>query len=228
MGELNSRAQLLEVVRQVRRRWRLKLALRGAVGFLLAGVLAIVAMAYALEALKFTPTAIFAFRIVTAVRAGRRRRVVLRAAVVAQGHRRTGRALSRRTRADARLHHPQRDGGVREAGRLVARSDPAADRKRDRPRARDPRRPAHRARPDAPLCLDRRRRRAGGHRALHLRPRPTCATRCRRIFVISSERRSRGAVPDRRSRPATPPFPRARIRRSMPRCRDSTRPMRRS
>ncbi|MSO82209.1 MAG: hypothetical protein EXQ53_02780, partial [Acidobacteria bacterium] len=65
MGELNPRAQLLEVVRQVRRRWRLKLALRGAVGFLIAGVLAILAIAYALEALKFTPSAIFWFRIVT-------------------------------------------------------------------------------------------------------------------------------------------------------------------
>ena len=67
MGEPNSRAQLLDVVRQVRRRWRIKLALRGAVGFLLAGVVAIVAMAYTLEALKFTATAIVAFRIVTAV-----------------------------------------------------------------------------------------------------------------------------------------------------------------
>ena len=65
MGEVNARAQLLEVVRQVRRRWRLKLALRGAVGFLIAGVLAIVAIAYALETLKFTPTAILSFRIVT-------------------------------------------------------------------------------------------------------------------------------------------------------------------
>ena len=55
----NARAQLLEVVRQVRRRWRLKLALRGAVGFLLAGLVAILAIAYALEALKFTPGAIF-------------------------------------------------------------------------------------------------------------------------------------------------------------------------
>jgi hypothetical protein len=65
MGD--SRAQLLEVVRQVRRRWRIKLALQGAVGFLLAGVAAIVAVAYALETLKFTPGAIFAFRIVTAL-----------------------------------------------------------------------------------------------------------------------------------------------------------------
>ena len=65
MGEINARAQLLEVVRQVRRRWRIKLALRGAVGFLLAGVVAMIAIAYALEALKFTPTAILSFRIVT-------------------------------------------------------------------------------------------------------------------------------------------------------------------
>ena len=67
MGELNPRAQLLEVVRQVRRRWRIKLALRGAVGFLVAGVVAIIAIAYALEALKFTPAAILSFRIVTAL-----------------------------------------------------------------------------------------------------------------------------------------------------------------
>ena len=63
MGD--SRAQLLDVVRQVRRRWRIKLALKGAVGFLLAGLVAILAIAYALETLKFTPTAIFWFRIVT-------------------------------------------------------------------------------------------------------------------------------------------------------------------
>ena len=67
MGEVNARAQLLEVVRQVRRRWRIKLALRGAVGFLLAGLVAIVAIAYTLEALKFSPDAIFWFRIVTVV-----------------------------------------------------------------------------------------------------------------------------------------------------------------
>lgn len=67
MGEANARAQLLDVVRQVRRRWRIKLALKGAVGFLLAGLAAILAIAYALEALKFTPAAIFWFRIVTAL-----------------------------------------------------------------------------------------------------------------------------------------------------------------
>jgi hypothetical protein len=67
MGDMNARAQLIEVVRQVRRRWRLKLALRGAVGFLVAGVLAMIAIAYTLEALKFTPTAILASRVITAL-----------------------------------------------------------------------------------------------------------------------------------------------------------------
>src|SRR6185503_7098688 len=65
IGGSNPRARLLEVVRQVRRRWRIKLALRGAVGFLVAGVAAILAIAYTLEALKFTPSAIFWFRILT-------------------------------------------------------------------------------------------------------------------------------------------------------------------
>jgi hypothetical protein len=64
---VNPRAQLLDVVRQVRRRWRLKLALRGAVGFLLAGLAAILAIAYALETFKFTPSAIFWFRIIAGV-----------------------------------------------------------------------------------------------------------------------------------------------------------------
>src|SRR5258706_18214 len=63
----NPRAQLLEVVRQVRRRWRIKLALRGAVGFLLAGLVALLSIAYLLEAFKFAPMAIFWFRIVTAL-----------------------------------------------------------------------------------------------------------------------------------------------------------------
>ena len=46
-----ARAELVAVIRQVRRRWRTKLALRGAVGFLVAGLLAILAIAAALELL---------------------------------------------------------------------------------------------------------------------------------------------------------------------------------
>lgn len=67
MGDLTARAQLLEVIRQVRRRWRIRLAVQGAVGFLIAGVVAMIAIAYVLETLKFAPSAIFAFRIITAL-----------------------------------------------------------------------------------------------------------------------------------------------------------------
>ena len=64
------RAALLEVIRQVRHRWRMKLAIRGAVGFIAATVLALVASAYALEALRFSPGAILSFRIILFVVAG--------------------------------------------------------------------------------------------------------------------------------------------------------------
>ena len=67
MGDVNARAQLLDIVRQVRRRWRIRLAVQGAVGFLIAGVAAMIAIAYVLESLKFAPTAILVFRIVTAL-----------------------------------------------------------------------------------------------------------------------------------------------------------------
>ena len=49
MGDVNARAQLLEVVRQVRRLWRIKLALKGAVGFLVAGTTATEISSAALE-----------------------------------------------------------------------------------------------------------------------------------------------------------------------------------
>jgi hypothetical protein len=59
-----SDSELVEVIGQVRRRWRLKLALRGAV--LVAGltVLAIIAAAFGLESRRFTPESILAFRII--------------------------------------------------------------------------------------------------------------------------------------------------------------------
>ena len=56
------RAELLDVIRSVRNRWRAKLALRGAV-FVLAGtLLALFLSASSLEALRFSPTAIILFR----------------------------------------------------------------------------------------------------------------------------------------------------------------------
>ena len=44
------RTALIEVIRQVRTRWRLKLAVQGAVGFIAATAVALIASAYALEA----------------------------------------------------------------------------------------------------------------------------------------------------------------------------------
>jgi hypothetical protein len=58
------RATLLDVIRQVRKRWRVKLAVRGTVGFLAATAVALIGSAYALEALRFSPSSILAFRIV--------------------------------------------------------------------------------------------------------------------------------------------------------------------
>ncbi|MEZ5283483.1 MAG: hypothetical protein R2712_01485 [Vicinamibacterales bacterium] len=62
-----ARAELIAVVRQVRRRWRTKLAIRGAAGFLLAGVLAMVAIATGLDYFRFSPSAILLARVVTAL-----------------------------------------------------------------------------------------------------------------------------------------------------------------
>ena len=61
--EKGDRSTLLDVIRQVRYRWRVKLALRGAVGFLAATIVALIASAYALEALRFSAGAILAFRV---------------------------------------------------------------------------------------------------------------------------------------------------------------------
>jgi hypothetical protein len=62
-----TRSQIVDIVRQVRRRWRLRIALRGALGVLGLGVLALLGAAWTLEALRFTPGSIFAFRILIAL-----------------------------------------------------------------------------------------------------------------------------------------------------------------
>ena len=61
--EKGDRSTLLNVIRQVRQRWRVKLAIRGAVGFLAATVVALIASAYALETLRFSAGSILAFRV---------------------------------------------------------------------------------------------------------------------------------------------------------------------
>src|SRR6266545_2240738 len=58
------RAELVAVIHRVRNRWRLKLALRGAVIVVTGTLLALFLSASSLEALRFSPAAIITFRIV--------------------------------------------------------------------------------------------------------------------------------------------------------------------
>src|SRR5688572_28163864 len=57
-------AELIRIIQDVRRRWRFKLALRGAVGVLGIGQVVLLAGASGLEVARFSPGAIIAFRIV--------------------------------------------------------------------------------------------------------------------------------------------------------------------
>jgi hypothetical protein len=59
------RTELLDIIAHVRRRWRLKLALRGAATAAALTAGAFMVAAFGLEALKFSPAAIIAFRIMT-------------------------------------------------------------------------------------------------------------------------------------------------------------------
>ena len=58
---------LVAAIHQVRRRWRYKLMLRGAVGVLGLGALALALSAWGLESWRFTPASIITFRILLAV-----------------------------------------------------------------------------------------------------------------------------------------------------------------
>ena len=59
--------ELVDVIRQVRRRWRLKLALRGALGVMGLGLVVFLLSAYGLESWRFTPSSIVTFRIIFAL-----------------------------------------------------------------------------------------------------------------------------------------------------------------
>src|SRR3954465_1039702 len=63
----DSASELGDIIHQVRRRGRMKLALRGALGVVGLGVLVLLASAYGLESWRFTPAAIITFRIVVAL-----------------------------------------------------------------------------------------------------------------------------------------------------------------
>src|SRR5439155_7269657 len=62
---MDHRTQLVDVIRSVRNRWRLKLAMRGAVVVVAGTVLALLLSASGLESLRFTAAAIIAFRIIS-------------------------------------------------------------------------------------------------------------------------------------------------------------------
>src|SRR5436305_14866503 len=68
-GDL-SRTELTGIIHQIRKRWRLKLAMRGAAFVVAGGVLALLISAYGLERLKFSPGSIIAFRVAMIMIAG--------------------------------------------------------------------------------------------------------------------------------------------------------------
>jgi hypothetical protein len=62
---MDHRTELVDVIRRVRNRWRLKLALRGAVVVVAGTVLALLLSASGLESFRFSAPAIISFRIIT-------------------------------------------------------------------------------------------------------------------------------------------------------------------
>src|SRR5436309_237409 len=62
---MDHRTQLVDVIRSVRNRWRLKLAMRGAVVVVAGTVLALLLSASGLESFRFSAAAIIAFRIIS-------------------------------------------------------------------------------------------------------------------------------------------------------------------
>src|SRR6185436_11399652 len=66
-GPRDPSSELVEIIRQVRRRWRMKLALRGALGVVGVGLLVLLLSALGLESWRFTPASIIAFRIILGV-----------------------------------------------------------------------------------------------------------------------------------------------------------------
>src|SRR5204862_4224368 len=64
---VDHRMQLVDVIRRVRTRWRLRLAARGAVVVVAGTLLALLLSASGLESFRFAPAAIVAFRIIAVV-----------------------------------------------------------------------------------------------------------------------------------------------------------------
>ena len=62
----HGRAELIEVIREVRGRWRRRLAARGAAIVLAGTILALLLSAHGLETLRFSAPAVIAFRVIIA------------------------------------------------------------------------------------------------------------------------------------------------------------------
>ena len=92
----------------MRNRWRLQLALRGAVVVVAGTLLALLLSASSLEALRFSPAAIITFRIVALVVFAGARRATASCGRCGAASPTPGRAVSRRTRPDARGRDPER------------------------------------------------------------------------------------------------------------------------
>ena len=81
------RSELTAIIREIRKRWRLKLAVRGA-AFVVGGfLLTLLVSAYALETLKFSPGSIIAFRVGDGDDSRRAGRLLFRDPSVAPCHR---------------------------------------------------------------------------------------------------------------------------------------------
>src|SRR4051794_32117136 len=70
MTDIQNRSELTGIIHEIRKRWRMKLAMRGAAFVVAGGQLALRMSAYRLERLKFSPGSIVAFRVAMIMIAG--------------------------------------------------------------------------------------------------------------------------------------------------------------
>jgi protein-S-isoprenylcysteine O-methyltransferase Ste14 len=63
LSDATPRQELVDVIRQVRSRWRTKLLLRGGVIVLLGALVAIVLASVGLQSYKFSPASVIGFRV---------------------------------------------------------------------------------------------------------------------------------------------------------------------
>ena len=206
---MDHRAELVEVIRRIRNRWRLRLAARGAVVVFVGTVLVLLLSASSLESFRFS-----ACRSSRSASCGRRVRGARR--LVPSGHsaagdRHAGRAVSGRAQSVARSGDSERGRNVvGRAGNLRTRrgSSRLVEQAIAQSQAVDGMRSIA---PAAPACRDARRDCAAAVALFSLGP-PTYGTACRRCWSVAQRR---GGGPYRiEVTPATPACRAAAIRRS--------------